>query len=228
MSRKDTPAFPPRPDRAEIAGPADPGTLDPWPLRLLAAFGVLHVLLWLSVPDAHQAMLVGDRAGNRLEVLRAAAAAPLLDEVLAVVYRSGAPGDWILFLPAFAAGGQDGILIQSLVLYALALVLLYRLGAMFLARRLAALAAGAWMLLPATPFHPHALVSEAVCNPLLIALALVLARIATAPAERRQAVLLAGMLSGLLAFTRHIYLLSPIAIVLWVVALHPAGFGQGA
>ncbi len=200
--------------------------LDTFSKRLLAAFLAGHAGLWLLVPDTARKLLVGDRAGDRWNALTELFASPTLDAAMATIFRIGAPGDWIMFAPAFRLGGAHGIILQNIVLYALSLLLLYRLCLMLVAPATACLATVAWAILPATIFHPHALVSEGIANPCLIALAYQLARLEFANETRWRNLLLIGLTLAVLCFSRHVYLLLPMAVAAWLLLFRPHGLGR--
>lgn len=194
-------------------------------LVAVALFVAGHVLLALLVPDGADRMLVGDRAGDRFRALTQLVAQPDLDGMLRVMFAVGSPGDWILFAPAFALGGRYGVMAQNILLYAAGLVALYRLASLLVDQRTARLAVIAWVLLPATLFHPHALVSEAICNPLLIMLLHRLARMELAADGQWRDIVIAGLLTAVIAFVRHVYLLLPLAVALWLIVFKPLGLG---
>ncbi len=195
---------------------------------LLAAFLLAHMALALLVPDGAARMLVGDRAGDRQRALSELLVQLDLDHALGVIFRIGSPGDWLLFTPAYWLGGAYGVMIQSIVLYAIGLVVLYRLARMLVPLDVARIAVVAWTLLPATIFHPHALVSETICNPLLIIFAYQLVALELAGDARPRDLLWAGLTVGLLAFVRHVYLLLPLAAALWLIVFRPVGLGKRA
>jgi hypothetical protein len=192
---------------------------------LLCAFVTSHILLAVLVPDGAARMLVGDRAGDRFRALTELLAQPNLDLALGVIFRIGSPGDWILFAPAFRLAGSYGVMAQNIAMYAFGIVMLYRLAMLLMPGHVAKLAAIAWALLPATIFHPHALVSEAICNPLLIALTYLLVRMELGGDYRWRNVVLAGVCAGVLAFVRHVYLLLPLATAVWFLVFRPHGLG---
>lgn len=200
--------------------------LDPFLRRLLVLFILGHAALALLVPDGANRMLVGDRAGDRYRALTELFAAPDLDAAFAVILRIGSPGDWLLFAPAFGIGGSYGVMAQSIVLYAVGLVCLYRLALLLAPPGVAKLAAIAWTLLPATIFHPHALVSEAICNPVLIALTYSLVRLERDERSGWRDLAVAGLLTGILALVRHVYLLLPLAVAVWLLVFKPRGLAR--
>jgi 4-amino-4-deoxy-L-arabinose transferase-like glycosyltransferase len=192
---------------------------------LLAAFLLVHVALAVLMPNGAARMLLGDRAGDRVRALDELFAQADLDGALRVIFRVGSPGDWLLFAPAYRLAGSYGVMAQSMAFYALGLVLLYRLCGMLASRRVARIATIAWALLPATVFHPHAFVTEAICNPLLICLTYLLSRLELSEDTRWRDLILAGLVTAVLAFVRHIYLLLPLAGTIWLLLFRPHGLG---
>jgi hypothetical protein len=200
--------------------------LDIFSKSLLAAFLAVHAALWLLVPNTAQKLVVGDRAGDRWMALTELFASPTLDAAIATIFRIGSLGDWIMFAPAFRLGGATGIILQNVLLYALSLLLLYRLCLITTAPATARLATIAWALLPATIFHPHALVSEGIANPCLIALAYQLVRLEFADDTRWRDLVLIGLTLAVLCFCRHVYLLLPLAVGAWLLLFRPHGLGH--
>lgn len=196
---------------------------DPRLWALIAVFAAIHAAMIALVPDTARKMQIGDRAGDRFRALSEILAADGLDGALRVIFKTGSVGDYILFLPAWSVGGHGAVIAQSLVLYALAAVALYSLVTRLHSRDAAGLATAVWIALPSTLFHPQALVTETICNPVLILLvrALVGAFDAARPAPWR--LLLIAILTAILAFVRHIYLLLPFAVLLWLVVFRPGG-----
>jgi hypothetical protein len=192
---------------------------------VLAAFAVGHAALWWLVPNTAQKLLVGDRAGDRWNALTELFASSSFDAAMATIFRIGSPGDWIMFAPAFRLGGANGIILQSLLLYALSLMLLYRLCLALGTPSAARLATVAWALLPATIFHPQALVSEGIANPCVIALTYQLVRLELTDETRWRDLVLIGLTLAVLSFSRHVYLLLPLAVGAWLVAFRPHGLG---
>jgi hypothetical protein len=200
--------------------------LDGFSKWLLAAFLTAHAALWLLVPNTAQKLVIGDRAGDRWNALTELFASPTLDAALATIFRIGSPGDWIMFAPAFRLGGANGIILQNVLLYALSLLLLYRLCLMLVRPATARLATVAWALLPASIFHPHALVSEGLANPCLIALAYQLVRLEFADETKWRDLVLIGLTLAVLCFSRHVYLLLPLAVATWLLLFRPHGLGR--
>jgi hypothetical protein len=111
------------------------------------------------------------------------------------------------------------------VLYALSLLLLYHLCLMLVPPATARLATIAWAVLPATIFHPHALVSEGIANPCVIALTYQLVRLEFADETRVRDLVLIGLTLAVLCFSRHVYLLLPLAVAAWLLLFRPHGLG---
>lgn len=190
---------------------------------LIAAFLAVHAAMLALVPDTAKKMLVGDRAGDRFRAITEILTADGIDGALRVVFKTGSVGDYILFLPAWALGGHWAVIAQSLVLYMIAVVALYSLVTRLVSRDAALIAAALWIALPSTLFHPQALVTEAICNPVLILLVRALVGAFDAPRPAPWRLLLIGLLTAILAFVRHIYLLLPFAVLLWLLVFRPSG-----
>lgn len=196
---------------------------DPRLWGLLAAFLAVHAAMIALLPDTAKKMLVGDRAGDRFRALTEILSADGIDGALRVIFKTGSVGDYILFLPAWALGGHWAVIAQSLVLYTAAVVALYSLVTRLVSRDGALIATALWIALPSTLFHPQALVTEAICNPVLILLVRALVGAFDAPRPAPWRLLLIGLLTAILAFVRHIYLLVPFAVLLWLVVFRPNG-----
>lgn len=190
---------------------------------ILLAFAAIHALFWYLQPDVAAKMVVGDRAGDRLRTLDRLLAATGFDSKMAVVFDSGSPGDYLLFAPAYALFGAPGIVAQALVLYGLALLTVHALATRLIGAPAAVIATVAWLLLPSTLFHPHALVTEAICNPLLVLLIAALVRLHDSDEARPATLMAAALLTALLVFVRHVFLLLPPAIAIWLAVFRPAG-----
>lgn len=187
----------------------------PW---LLSLFAVIHVTLIFALPDASERFMLGDRANDRTVKMENLLGTDTLDAFLGVLFQQASPGDYILFAPAYWLGGPTAVMLQNTALILIGILFLYRLARLFFSERVAVIAATAYTLLPATLFHPHAFVSEGICNPLLIVCTYFLARFATSDRPETRDLVITGALTGLLCFTRHIYLLLPLffAAILWL------------
>ena len=95
---------------------------------LLGAVAAAHVAMTLLVPDLAAKFQLGDRAWDRTEKLDALLRADGLDAVLAALFHNGAPGDYILFWPSYAAFGPAGVIVQNMALLLIGLWFLYRIG----------------------------------------------------------------------------------------------------
>ena len=177
---------------------------------LLAAFFILHVALALWMPGAHTKFMLGDRAHDRLAKVQAVLNAPPDAGPLAVMAAQGSPGDYMFLLPAYAAAGPDGVILQSIVLYLAALACLYWLTRDTFGPASAKAATILYALLPATIFHPHAFVSETISNPLLIIGSYALAQILRRDGNIWTWTAVAGLLIGIVTFSRHVYILLPL------------------
>lgn len=169
------------------------------------------------MPGAHTKFMLGDRADDRLAKIEAVINATDVNGALAVMIAQGSPGDYVLHVPAFAAFGPDGVMLQSILLYLAAIAALYLLVRTTFGERTARLAAVIYTLLPATIFHPHALVSEAVSNPLLIIACYAFAQVLRAPRPNWPWIAATGILIGIVVFTRHVFVLLPLlaAFLAW-------------
>ena len=190
-------------------------SLMPWLLSLFAAF---HVALIFALPDAAERFMLGDRANDRTVKMENLLGADSFDAFLGVLFRQSQPGDYVLFAPAYWLGGPTAVMLQNTALILIGVLFLYRLARLFFSERVSVIAATAYCLLPATLFHPHAFVSEGICNPLLIVSAYFLARFATSDRPKTRDLIITGALTALLCFTRHIYLLLPLffTAILWL------------
>lgn len=130
---------------------------------------LLHMAIPFLLQDTYTAYMLGDRAEHRLAKLTAVLAAPNFDSALAVIFDYGAPGDYLLFLPAHILGGHGFVVAQNIALHLFGLVYLYLLADRLFGRRTAIFVCAIYALLPASLFHPHTFSSEAISNPLLIA-----------------------------------------------------------
>lgn len=188
---------------------------------LLAAFFALHVALAVWMPGAHTKFMLGDRAHDRLAKIEAVLDAPADSGSLAVMTAQGSPGDYIFLLPAYAAAGPDGVILQSILLYLTAIACLFWLTRDTFGPASAKAATVLYALLPATIFHPHAFVSEAISNPLLIIGTYALAQVLRRADNGWTWTAVAGLLIGIVTFSRHVYILLPLitaALAWWSVS----------
>ncbi len=193
----------------------DSDRLVAWVLSTFAAF---HVALIAFMPAAAEKFMLGDRANDRSVKMQNLLSADSLDAFFGAVFRQASPGDYILFAPAYALAGPTGVMLQNTALILVGALFLYKLANLFFSGRVAAIATVAWCLLPATLFHPHVFVSEAIANPLLIAATFFIARFATADVPRTRDLIAAALLTAVLCFTRHVYLVMPFffAAIVWI------------
>ena len=149
---------------------APPGAL--WrshPLVLLAPLALLHVEMLgydLRHPDR---FLNGDRATERIEVIRGFAQAWQSGDVTSYIAAHGIVGDWLPQALLYMAGGQHFVIGVQIVL-ALASVLWVRQIALraALGEGAATACAALYALLPHTLVFPHQLVAEAIFDPLIV------------------------------------------------------------
>lgn len=192
---------------------------------VLSTFAAFHVGLVLFMPGAAEKFMLGDRALDRTVKMQNLMSADRLDAFLSVLFRQSSPGDYILFAPAYALAGPTGVMLQNTALIFVGALFLYKLASLFFSGRVAALATVAYCLLPATLFHPHVFVSEGICNPLLIVTTYFLARFATADASRVSDLIIAGVLTAVLCFTRHVYLVMPLFFAAILLLARPRSNG---
>lgn len=178
-------------------------------LWILLLFAALHAGLLLYDLSHPEARLMGDRSKGRLAAIvelhqRVAAG----EGFGAVLSELGHPGDFMFHYPAYVLAGEVGILLLQILLQLLTVVLLYRLAVdLFGAPRLAAVAAATYMILPGTLLHTHTITSEAVFNPLVLLVVLLLVR--SLRSGGWAALAGAGVLSGLASLIRPLNLLFP-------------------
>ena len=187
----------------------------------LSGLALLHTALIFLLPDAAERFMLGDRANDRTIKMDALLSADSLDAFLAVLFRQASPGDYILFAPAYALAGPTGVMLQNTALILLGAWFLYKLADLLFSRHVATFATIAYCLLPATLFHPHAFVSEGICNPLLIMASYFLARHVTATDPPLRDIAIAAALTAVLCFTRHVYLLLPLFFVAVILFAKP-------
>lgn len=184
----------------------------PFLLAVLGGFFVAHCAIAFGTADLEKSLLIGDRAIPRMEKLQALLNTSSISEMLSLLIAQGSPGDYLLFAPAYALGGAAGVIAQSILLYMVGLYFLYHLARQFFSERIAQIASITYCLLPATIFHPHVLVSETICDPLLIIATYLIARYVTADKPGLADLAIAMILVAVLALVRHVYLFLPIAI----------------
>lgn len=197
---------------------------------LVAALTALHAAIILLLPDGHERFLLGDRAHDRTAKMQKLLSADGFEGTLSVLVQQASPGDYVLFAPVYALAGPTGVMVQNTILILIGAVFLYKLAEMFLSARVACVATLAYGLLPATLFHPHVFVSEAICNPLLIAATYFVARYSAGDRPGSRDLVNAAFLTALLCFTRHVYLAVPLffAAVILLSSRRPLRSGIGA
>ena len=186
--------------------------LDPFIAWFLACVAGLHVTLTLLIPDLPEKFQLGDRAWDRAAKLADILSAHDFNSVLSALYYHGAPGDYLFFLPAYAAFGPVGVITQNIVLLLIGVWFLYRIGMAWFSPLAAKIAVVAYVLLPATIFHPQVFATEAICNPLLVVFSWYAGRVLDADRPERRDVVLLGLVSAIVIFTRYLYLLLPLMI----------------
>ncbi|MGD9868811.1 MAG: hypothetical protein AB7U38_12500 [Hyphomicrobiales bacterium] len=186
-----------------------PGRFLFWSLGLFVA---AHAAIFLMLPGLETRFQLGDRAWDRSMKLDALMSQTSLDGVLAILFRYDAPGDYIFFFPAYALFGTPGVIAQNLVLYMIGAWYLYRIAETWFTPFVARMATVVWLLLPATLFHPHTLVSEAICDPLLIAATFHAGCMLTRRAPVTGDAVKFGLVMAILCFVRPFYVLLPLMV----------------
>lgn len=177
---------------------------------LLSLYVSVHVALLIFLPDTIERFMLGDRSNDRRIKLESLMSSDSLDGFLTTLFHQASPGDYVLFAPAWWLAGPTGVILQNIAMIGLGAWFLWRLAKLFFSPSVAALATGAYLLLPATLFHPHAFVSEAICNPLLIVAAFYFLRYATSQTPGARDLVITALLAAVLVFTRHVYLPLPL------------------
>jgi hypothetical protein len=183
----------------------------------LAIVAAGHIALTLAVPNLAEKFQLGDRAGDRLAKLNALLQAPNADAIAAALVYNDSPGDYVLFWPAYSAFGPAGVIAQNLLLLLVGLWFLYRIGVTWFSPTVAKIACIVYALLPAMIFHPQVLVSEAICNPLLIAATWYAGPLVTRDRPALRDAILFGLICAVLIAVREIFLLFPVVVAGLVV-----------
>ena len=186
--------------------------VDPFIGSLLALVAAAHVALTLAVPNLAEKFQLGDRAADRIVKLDALLSASSADAIIAALVYYSAPGDYVLFLPAYLAFGPAGVIAQSVLLLLVGLWFLYRIGLTWFSPAVAKTACVVYALLPTTIFHPQVFVTEAICNPLLIVAAWYAGQLVTRDRPAARDAVLFGLVCAVLIFVREIFLLFPLLV----------------
>jgi hypothetical protein len=190
---------------------------------LLSIYATFHIALIFLMPDAAERFMLGDRSNDRSIKLQALLDTESWDAFFRTLFHQASPGDYILFAPAWTLGGPTAVMLQNIALIGLGAWFLWKLAGLFFSPRVAAIATTAYLLLPATLFHPHAFVSEAICNPLLIAASYFFLRHATSDKPQGRDLAIAALLTAVLVFTRHVFLPLPLFFAALLVLAGPTG-----
>jgi len=210
-------------DAREGARPTLGGSFIAWLLSIYAAF---HIALVFAMPEVGERFMLGDRSNDRSIKLQALLDTENWDAFFRTLFHQASPGDYILFAPAWSLGGATGVMLQNIALIGLGAWFLWKLAGLFFSPRVAAIAATAYLLLPATLFHPHAFVSEAICNPALIAATYFFLRYATREAPQGRDLVISALLTALLCFTRHVFLPLPLFFAALLAVSAPSAMKQ--
>lgn len=185
--------------------------------RLVVAYEVAHLALIFLWPGAATRFMLGDRALDRTHKVETLLDAGSIDDALRTLMAQGAPGDYVLFAPAYGLFGPAGVMLQNLTLAIAGLCCLYRLAGRLGGERVARIASLVYVLLPASIFHPQAFVSEGITNPLLIVATYILALGFGSDRARPGKLALAGLLLAVVGFVRPVLVLFPVAAATLVV-----------
>lgn len=201
-----------------------PARFDAFIGSLLSIVAAAHMALTLAIPHLAEKFLLGDRALDRLTKIDALLKAPSADAMAAVLIYYDCPGDYLLFVPAYLAFGPAGVIAQNVLLLLLGLWFLYRIGVTWFSPTVAKIACVVYALLPAMIFHPQVLVSEAICNPLLIVATWYAGQLVTKDRPALRDAILFGLVCAVLIPVREIFLLFP--VVVGGLVLAKAGKGR--
>lgn len=186
---------------------------------LLPVVALAHLALVLLLPNLEEKFQLGDRAWDRSAKIDQIMAAKDWNGAVESVFFHSSPGDYVFFLPAYAAFGAPGVIVQNILLFLLGVYFLYRLGREFFSPPLAKIATLAYCLLPSTLFHPQAFVTESLCNPLLIIAAYYALRMLSGEHSSLRDTIVFAALVAVICFARNMYVLLPFAVAA-LVLLH--------
>jgi hypothetical protein len=179
---------------------------------LLTAYLAIHLLL-LGLVDTGRpdAFLMGDRSHGRLLAVQELVEFRSSGQALTVLSLRGNPGDYAFHALFWAMGGRIGVILVQIALGVVGLAALYYLARLVLGSMEAALLTGVlYLLLPGTLLHPHVIATEGLFTPLLIGhVALLAGALLGAPPSRGRLVA-AGVLAGVAAAIRPVFILFPI------------------
>jgi len=224
MKKDVSPALATPLDNGMLHESTPPARFDAFIAGLLAVVAAAHIALTLAIPHLAEKFLLGDRALDRLTKIDALLKASNADAVVATLVYYDSPGDYVLFFPAYLAFGPAGVIAQNVLLLLLGLWFLYRIGVTWFSPTVAKIACIVYALLPAMIFHPQTLVSEAICNPLLIVATWYAGQLVTRDRPALRDAVLFGLACAVLIPVREIFLLFPVVVAGLVIA--KAGKGR--
>ncbi len=179
---------------------------------LLGIVGAAHLALVMALPGLEEKFQLGDRAWDRSAKIDAIMSAKDWNAVVETVFYHSAPGDYLFFLPAYAAFGAAGVILQNIILFLIGVFFLYRIAKELFSPAVARTAVIAYTLLPSTLFHPQAFVTESLCNPLLIIAVYFAMRMLRADRPAPGDVAAFAVLSAIICFTRLMFVLFPVGV----------------
>jgi hypothetical protein len=190
---------------------------------------MVHALLFVYDLNNPKTYLLGDRAYSRFDKIESLLQARNDQAIADFLINTGSLGDYIFHAVIFAWGGVTTIIVVQILLHLVSIVYVFLLGELLFRNSMfSLLAAAVYAFLPASLYHPHVLVSEALFNPLVVVAfyygALFLAK-DDAPPWHLMVTAFAGSVA---AFIRPIYVGYPIvyACILVLLVKRPARYLQ--
>ena len=151
----------------DALGPAlRPPALPAAAVRLVAPLAALHAAMFAYDLRHPERFLNGDRASERIEVMKG-----FFENTNSLDYLAshGIPGDWLPHALLYLAGGQYLVIAVQVVLALLSVVWVLQIGRRLgLSEPQASAAAALYALLPHTLVFPHELSSEGLFVPLVV------------------------------------------------------------
>ena len=138
---------------------------------VVVLFCLIHLLLLANDINRPDAFLVADRGVKRLAKIEALhETLQNGDSLSALFVATGDPGDYLFHGLIYGLAGREGVMVVQIGLGLVGVTYLYLLARLLTGDpRTATLAAILYILLPASIYYPHVLLTEGIFNPLLIA-----------------------------------------------------------
>jgi hypothetical protein len=185
---------------------------------VLAVAITIHLLMFtFDVHTAFQPFLEGDRSVDRPPVMFALMHANPADYLSVMANGAIGPGEYLLQLPLYVAGGAGAVILFQIILSVFSIVCVYQIAAMLLPWRRAALVCGlVYALLPQNLVFPHQFVTEAIATPCTVFFLYFLVR--SLRDNRLTLALVGALFYGLAIFVRPSLVLAlPLLVVLPVL-----------